>query len=203
MIGIRSTLTASEVLALTDSGAASELPSLESDAVACRGRSRGLVPWEASAVFQEIGMKKVVRSAAIGSMLATLFATVAAAQTTSRPIGKNGDVEFTEAVTVGATVLPPGHYRFKHSFQNGQHYLLINRQRMTIPGPAGAGTNRHYGGGKGTEVARVPCDVVLLDAAVKQTEVHTVRQADGSQIVTQIRIAGEGASHLLVLEPQR
>lgn len=148
-------------------------------------------------------MRSIVRSAAIVSILATLGVAVAAAQTKSHPIGKNGDVEFTEAVTVGTTVLQPGHYRFKHTMESGQHYLLISRQQMMVPGPAGAGTNRHYGGGKATEVARIPCEVVPLDAKVKQTELHTRAQADGSRIVTQIRIEGEGTGHVLVLEPQR
>ena len=148
-------------------------------------------------------MRRILRSVAIASMLAALGTATAAAQMTSRPIGKNGDVEFSETVTVGTTALPPGHYRFKHTMQNGQHYLLISRQQTVVPGPAGAGTNRHYGGGKSTEVARVPCDVVPLDATVKQTEVHTRTQPDGALVVTQIRIKGEGTSHVLVLEPQR
>lgn len=148
-------------------------------------------------------MKWIPRVAAIMSALATVGVSVAAAQTTSLPIGKNGDVEFTQAVTVGTTMLQPGHYRFKHTMQDGQHYLLIGRQQMVTPGPAGAGTNQHYGTGKGTEVARLTCELVPVDATVKQTEVHTRTQADGSHAVTQIRIAGERAGHVLVLEPQR
>ena len=148
-------------------------------------------------------MKWIPRLAAITSALVTVGVVVAVAESDTRPIGKNGDVEFTDAVTVGTTVLQPGHYRFKHSMENGQHYLLISRQQTVIPGPAGAGTNQHYGGGKRTEVGRVPCEVVPVDAAVKHTEVHVRTQPDGSRTVTQIRIAGEGASHVLVLEPQR
>lgn len=148
-------------------------------------------------------MTFISRAIAVTSVLATIGGAVAAAQTASLPIGKNGDVEFTEAVLVGATTLQAGHYRFKHTMQNGQHYLLISRQQMATRQPAGAGTNQHYGVGKGTEVARVPCDVVPLDAKVKQTELHTRVQPDGSHVVTQIRIEGEGSGHVLVLEPQR
>lgn len=147
-------------------------------------------------------MKWISRCVTIGSVLAVFGSAVAAAQTSSLPIGKNGDVEFSQAVTVGKTVLQPGHYRFRHTMQNGQHYLLINRQQTVMAGPSNAGTNRHYGGGKTQEVARVACAVIPLDAEVKQTEVHTQAQADGSRVVTQIRIQGEGTSHLLVLEPQ-
>ena len=148
-------------------------------------------------------MKWIPRFAVVASALVTVAVAVAAAQTASVPIGKDGDVEFTEAVTVGTTVLQPGHYRFKHTMQNGQHFLLVSRQQMAMVGPSGAGTTEHYGYGKGTEVARVPCEVVPLDAKVKATEVHIRRQADGSRVVARILIKGEGAAHVLALEPQR
>lgn len=147
-------------------------------------------------------MKWIPRFAAIASTLATLGIAVASAQTSSLPLGKNGDVEFTEAVTVGTTVLQPGHYRFKHTMQDGQHYLLVSRQQTAMSGPSGSGTNRHYGAGKGTDVARIPCQLVQLDGKVKQTELHTRKQADGSRVLTQIRIAGEGTGHLLALDGQ-
>lgn len=147
-------------------------------------------------------MKWIPRFAAIATTLAALGVAVASAQTTSLPIGKNGDVEFTEAVTVGTTVLQPAHYRFTHTMQNGQHYLVISRQQMAMPGPSGSGTTMHYGAGKGTEIARVPCQFVEVDGKIKQTELHTRKGPDGSQVLTQIRIAGEGTGHLLALEPQ-
>lgn len=82
-------------------------------------------------------MKGIVQSTAIAFTFVTLVGTLTAAETKSHPIGKNGDVEFTQAVAVGTTVLQAGHYRFKHSFQDGQHYLLISRQRMAMRPPAG------------------------------------------------------------------
>jgi hypothetical protein len=153
-------------------------------------------------VYGEVRMKWIPRFAAIVSTVAILAVAVASAQTASLPVGKNGDVEFTEAVTVGTTVLQPAHYRFKHTMQGGQHYLLISRQQTATPGPSGSGTTLHYGAGKGTEVARIPCQLVHVDGTIKQTELHTRKQADGSQVLTQIRIAGEGTGHLLALEPQ-
>lgn len=148
-------------------------------------------------------MKWFPRFAVIASALATLGIAVASAQTSSLPLGKNGDVEFTEAVTVGTTVLQPGHYRFTHTMQDSQHYLLVSAQPTAMVGPSGSGSTRHYGAGKGKEIARIPCQLVQLDAKIKATELHTRKQADGSRVLTQIRIAGEGTGHLLALEPQK
>ena len=147
-------------------------------------------------------MKWIPRFAMIASMLATFGAVALSAQTASLPIGKNGDVELTEPTGLGSTVIQPGHYRFKHAMQDGQHYLVVSRQQKVTPGPSGSGSTTHYGAGNGTEVARVPCEIVQLDARSKATELHTRKQADGSQVITQIRIQGEGAGHLLALEPK-
>ena len=147
-------------------------------------------------------MKCIQRFAAIASTLATFGIVALSAQTASLPLGKNGDVGFTEAVTVGMTVLQPGHYRFKHTMQDGRHYLLVNRQQTSMSGPSGSGTNRPYGAGKGVEVARVRCQLVQLDAKIKATELHIRKQQDGSRVLSQIRIKGEGTGHLLALEPQ-
>lgn len=134
------------------------------------------------------------------SVMALTFAalgTVGVAQTASVPIGKNGDVELTEPTSLGTAVLKPGHYRFKYATQDGQHFLVVSHQQtQSLRG------GQHYATGGGTEVARVPCDVVQLDRKVKDTELHTRKQPDGSRVITQIRIRGEGAGHLLALEPK-
>jgi len=147
-------------------------------------------------------MKWIPRFAAITSTLATFGVVALSAQTASLPLGKNGDAEFTEAITVGTTALQPGHYRFKHTMQDGQHYLVISRQQTVMSPHGGSGSYRHYGAGKGTEVARVLCQLVQLDAKIKATELHIRKQQDGSRALTQIRIRGEGTGHLLALEPQ-
>ena len=105
-------------------------------------------------------------------------------------------MELTEPATLGTTLLKPGHYRFKHATENGQDLLVVNQQHTT--------TNRssHYATGRGTEVSRVPCQIVPLDAKVKSTELHVRKQPDGSRVITQIRIRGEGAGHLIGLEPK-
>ena len=140
-------------------------------------------------------MRWILRASMITLTLASLSA-VAAAQTAAIPIGKNGDVELTESATFGTIVLEPGHYRFKHARENGQDLLVVNRQQTTIMRSA------HYATGSGTEVARLPCQIVPLDGKVKNTELHTRTQPDGSRIITQIRIRREGASHLIGLEPK-
>lgn len=147
-------------------------------------------------------MKWIPRFAVMSSTLATLGVVAISAQTASLPIGKNGDVELTEPAALGSTVLQPGHYRFKHAMQDGQHYLVVSRQQTVMSGPGASRTNRHYGVGEGTEIARVPCQLVQLDAKVKEIELHTRKQPDGSRVITQIRIQGEGVGHLLALEPK-
>lgn len=128
--------------------------------------------------------------------LASLGA-VANAQTSAIPLGKNADIEIREPAALGTTVLKPGHYRFRHVTDDGQHYVVVLQQQTR-----GAGTNYQYGAGSGTEVARVQCDVVALDAKVTATEVHFRDRPNGPRAITQIRIPKEGAAHLVALEPK-
>ena len=147
-------------------------------------------------------MKWISRFPLIASVVGVFGIGIASAQTTSLPVSRNGDVEFTQPVSIGATVLQPGHYRFRHTMTDGQHSLVISRQRTAMSGPVSAGTNQHYGAGKGVEVTRVPCQVVQVDRKLTRTEMYIRTQADGSRVLTQIRIRGEGVGHLLALEPQ-
>ena len=140
-------------------------------------------------------MHRILRVSIITLTLAAL-GSIATAQTSATPIGKNGNVELTEPATLGTTVLKPGHYRFKHATQDGQDYLVVNQQQTARTRSA------HYASGNGTEVARVLCQVVPLDAKVRNTELHTRKQPDGSRTIMQIRIRGEGAGHLVALEPK-
>ena len=141
--------------------------------------------------------ESVFRVSIIALALAVLGIGSAAAQSASIPIGKNGDVELTQPSTLGTTVLKPGHYRLKHAMQDGQHFLVVSRQQMrALRG------GQHFAMGGGTEIARVVCQVVPLDAKVKDTALYTCTQPDGSHVITQIRIRGEGAGHLVALEPK-
>ena len=141
-------------------------------------------------------MQWITRLSFITLALASL-GSLAAAQTTAVPIGKDGDIELTQPTALGATVLKPGHYRLKHAMQDGQHFLVVSRQQMRM-----LRGGQHFATGGGTEVTRVACQVVPLDAKVKDTELHTRTQPDGSHVITQIRIRGEGAGHLISLEPK-
>ena len=143
-------------------------------------------------------MHRISRVSITALALAVLGIGSAAAQNASIPIGKNGDVELTNPTSVGTTALKPGHYRFKHVTENGADYLVVSQQQTQR---AGRGSD-HYATGAGTEVARVVCQVVPLDKKVKDTALYTRTQPDGSRVVTQIRIRGEGAGHLVALEPK-
>ena len=138
-------------------------------------------------------MHRILPASIFALTLASL-GVVAAAQTAAIPIGKNGDVELAQPTALGTTVLKPGHYRFKHVTQDGQDYLVVSQQEATRK------IRTHYGTGPGTEVARVVCQVVPLDGKVKDTALYTRNQPDGSRVVTQIRIRGERADHLVALE---
>lgn len=142
-----------------------------------------------------------IRNASLMAIIGLTFTSlsgVAAAQPAPTAIGKNGDVELTAETRIGATALKPGHYRFRHATQDGQHYLVINqRGRAAIrQGDVSDAT------GRGWEIARVPCEIVPLDATAKNTAMYITRQPDGSQVITQIRIRGERGGHLLALEPK-
>ena len=141
-------------------------------------------------------MHWITRVSILTLTLASMGA-VAAAQTATIPIGKNGDIELTQPTALGTTVLKPGHYRLKHAMQDGQHFLIISRQQMRM-----LRGGQHFATGGGTEVARVACQLAPLDANIKDTELHTRRLPDGSHVITQIRIRGEGAGHLISLEPK-
>ena len=145
---------------------------------------------------KEAHMNRISLVSIITLALAVLGVGSAAAQDASIPIGKNGDVEVTAPTAVGTTTLKPGHYRFRHATENGVHYLIVSQQPTRRMGA------QHYATGEGTEVARVACQVAPLNATVKATALYTRKQPDGSLVVTQIRIRGEGAGHLIALEPK-
>ena len=141
-----------------------------------------------------------IRNASLMAIIGLTFTSlsgVAAAQPAPTAIGKNGDVELTAETRIGATALKPGHYRFRHATQDGQHYLVINqRGRAAIRQDVSDAT------GRGWEIARVPCEIVPLDATAKNTAMYITTQPDGSQVITQIRIRGERGGHLLALQPK-
>ena len=128
-------------------------------------------------------------------VVATLVAVPSLAAAQSAPVGKKGEVELTTATKVGATTLHPGLYRFHHELVGGQHFVVIE-DRATM----------HHGGHLDTatakgEVARVACKVVDLPGKVRQTLVTMTKGADGSWVITEMRIRDERMGHVLVLAP--
>lgn len=120
----------------------------------------------------------------------------AIAQPAPVAIGKNGDVELTQPTRVGTMTLEPGHYRLQHQMQDGAHFLVIKRRAERQTG------SMHEATGPGEEVARVACEVVALNAKVKETSLYLRREPDGTSVITQIRIRGERGGHVIALEPK-
>ena len=146
---------------------------------------------------RQTDMNRISRAFIVALPLAVLGIGSAAAQNPSIPIGKNGDVELTQTSALGTTVLKPGHYRLKHAVLDGQHFLVVRRQQVRM-----LSGGQHFATGGRTEVARVACQLVPLGAIAKDTELHTRTQPDGFHVITQIRIRGEGAGHIVALEPK-
>ena len=135
------------------------------------------------------------------SVAATMALAVSLAYAQGPPaLGKKADVEFTKPTHVGTAVLAPGHYRLQHQLLDGEHYLVVRAQE-TQHDPAWWGTYRHSAGATKGEVARVACRVTPKDEKQRATVMAVKRNADGSQTIVEIGIAGEAGVHVL-LEPQ-
>ena len=130
------------------------------------------------------------------AMLLLAVPSLAAAAPEPVPIGKNGDVELSKPARIGDVTLQPGFYRLQHQEQNGNHVLVVKQRAAERRG------GQSYGVGAGTEIARVPCQVVPLDKKLSRTELHLQNEPDGSTAITQIRIRGERSGHVLALEPK-
>ena len=137
-----------------------------------------------------------MKIASLSEIALFLVASLAAAQGTPIAIGKNGDVELTKPARIGTTRLEPGFYRLQHQMQNDEHFLVVKARRKEWRG------SRMEATGSGTEVARVPCQVVPQDSKGKGTRLHVRAEADGSDTITQIWIRGERGGHVVTLQPQ-
>ena len=124
-----------------------------------------------------------------------LAPTLASAQPGHTPIGKKGEIELDRPTHIGATLLQPGHYQVQHKMVDGQHALIVRQQETTYVG------RDHRAGTTGPEVARIPCRIVTFDSSATLTAVYWTKEADGSATVAQIRIMGEGAGHIVAIEP--
>ena len=115
------------------------------------------------------------------------------AQAESIRIGKKGEIEIVQPTRLGTTVLQPGHYEVQHTTVDGQHYVVVRQQILP--------TRRHTVRSSGSEVARVPCQIVMLDKPARFSFAYWTKGADGKATITEIRIAEEPAGHIIVLEP--
>lgn len=145
-------------------------------------------------------MHRITRIGLVAFGVLALVVPLALAQSTVA-VGKKGEVEFTAETRVGSTVLQPGHYQFQHQSIDGQHYLIVRAQSTA---QLSGSQPQHYAGATKGEVARVPCRLITTATGRKiaQTSLHTRKEADGIQTVTQIDIRGEKDGHVVTLEPQ-
>jgi hypothetical protein len=127
---------------------------------------------------------------AVAVLVICAAAVASAVERTS--IGKKGSVEFIRPTHIGATLLQPGHYQVQHKIVDGEHYLVVRLQEMRRDG-------RVYD--VNHEVARVACRILTVERSPQLTEFYWTKEADGTGTVTQIRIQGEGAGHVIAIEP--
>ncbi len=134
---------------------------------------------------------------AVGFLAAVvLIPALASAQGKALALGENGDVELTAVTSIGPVTLQPGHYRLQYHEQDGRHYLIVKVRKEERR------AGRDYGIGSGTEVARVACMLVPLGQKSSDTRLFLKADPDGTSRVTQIRIQGEAAGHIIALGPQ-
>src|SRR6516165_4807298 len=106
------------------------------------------------------------------------------------PIGKKGDIHFTEPVRVGDVLLQPGMYRVQHIEEGSDHAVVFKKMDM----PAGY---RHGNTPVSEEVAaRFKCKAENTGERVRKTAVGVRTNAAGEQEVTEVKIAGETFKHL-------
>ena len=143
-------------------------------------------------------MKLIVSVAVMSVLVLTLpLLSLAAAQQRGGfasykyfPIGKKGDVHFTEPVRVGDVLLQPGMYRVQHVEDGSEHAVVFKKMDM----PAGY---RHGNTPVSEEVAaQFKCKAENTGEKVRKTEVGVRTNAAGEQEVTEVEIAGETFKHL-------
>lgn len=130
----------------------------------------------------------------LGAMLFVLSASIIANAAERASIGKKGEIELVRPTHFGATLLTRGHYQVRHQMVEGQHYLIVRHQELGRDGVLRD---------TGHDAARIPCRIVTFDTPPEVTEFYWTKNPDGTGTAEQIRIRGEGAGHVLALEPTR
>jgi hypothetical protein len=103
---------------------------------------------------------------------------VGSAQTTHTANSPKGDLLTSSPLVIGTTTLKPGSYKVQCITVDGQEFLVVTSDDKQ-------------------EVARVPCKPEVLAQAVKDTDIRSVKGADGVQTVTSVRIRGEKIAHTI------
>jgi len=115
------------------------------------------------------------------------------AQAQSIRIGKKGEIKIVQPTYFGETLLQPGHYEVQHTSADGQHSVVIRAQE-----PVG---RRHSVRTTGDELARIRCQVVVLEKPARSSVAYWTKGEDGKPTVTEIRIMDEPAGHIIALRP--
>jgi hypothetical protein len=119
--------------------------------------------------------------ATVGALALLAFPSVGSAQTERVANSKKADFHLSQALTIGTETLKPGDYRFQCIKINGEDLLVVTSEET------------------GREVARVPCKMEMLPAKTDVNELRTVSKADGSSVLSAVRIKGETVAHRVLM----
>lgn len=114
---------------------------------------------------------------------------VAAAEDKPMIVGKTGDIVFTSETQVGDVTLKPGHYRFQHRTDGGEHYVKFTELMMS--------QNNHAAGSLMDikEAGVISCKVESMPAKAKRTAIYS-DTSSGVKRVTRIEVEGEKVAHV-------
>ena len=84
----------------------------------------------------------------------------------------------TDNVVVGTTTLKSGNYEVQCKMIDGKEFLVVTSVDKN-----------------GAEVARVPCVQEVLGEALKTTNISTMKNASGAQVLAAVRVKGEKIVH--------
>jgi hypothetical protein len=114
---------------------------------------------------------------------------VVAAEDQPMKVGKTGEIVFTSETQVGDVTLKPGHYRFQHRVDGGDHYVKFTELKMSQD-------NHAYGTHiTNKEAGEIKCNVEPMQAKAKQTAIYN-DMSGGVERVTRIEIKGENVAHV-------
>lgn len=141
-------------------------------------------------------MRQVRMLLSIPITAALLFyaGTLASAQQHSHElkVGKNGEVTFDKATTVGNITLQPGRYQFQHRVEGTDH--LVHFTELTKPNPAYP--SQPTSGQPKAHPGEVKCRLEELGSKASQTRIF-LDTGDAPQRIFRVEVRGENVAHLL------